>query len=103
MAGPAAALAYHKYSAFLVSQVLGLERSGNEEMFSLFENVLLPAGISFFTFQLIAYAVDRYRGTIADSPGLARFALYISFFPQLVAGPIVRLSQVREATDGLAD
>lgn len=103
VAGPAVALVYYKYSAFLVSQVLGIERSGNERVFSLFENVLLPAGISFFTFQLIAYAVDRYRGTLADSPGLARFALYISFFPQLVAGPIVRLQQVREAIDGLAD
>jgi len=100
--GPAAALTYYKYSAFLVSQVVGLERNNNENVFSLFENVLLPAGISFFTFQLIAFAVDRYRGALDMSPKLGDLAFYVSFFPQLVAGPIVRYSQVQAAIVGLS-
>lgn len=52
--------------------------------------VLLPVGISFYTFQSIAYIVDVYRGKVAACPDLVTFAAYISFFPQLVAGPIER-------------
>ena len=54
--------------------------------------VLLPVGISFFTFQAISYVVDVYRRDTAPAP-LLDFAVYLSFFPQLVAGPIVRASQ----------
>ena len=53
-------------------------------------DVVLPVGISFFTFQGISYAVDTYRGQIREAPGFVDVLLYISFFPQLVAGPIVR-------------
>jgi D-alanyl-lipoteichoic acid acyltransferase DltB (MBOAT superfamily) len=52
--------------------------------------VFLPLGISFFTFQVIAYQVDVYRGEIPAEPSLLRFAVFKSFFPQLIAGPIVR-------------
>jgi alginate O-acetyltransferase complex protein AlgI len=50
----------------------------------------LPLGISFFTFQVVAYLVDVYRKEISPEPSLLRFALFKSFFPQLIAGPIVR-------------
>lgn len=64
-------------------------------------DVVLPVGISFFTFQGISYAVDTYRGQIREAPGFVDVLLYISFFPQLVAGPIVRaahfLPQLRQA------
>ncbi len=55
--------------------------------------ILLPVGISFFTFQAISYVVDVYRGEIAPVRNILDFGFYISFFPGLVAGPIVRASQ----------
>lgn len=51
---------------------------------------VLPVGISFYTFQSLAYLIDVYRGHLPPERNLARFALYVSFFPQLVAGPIER-------------
>ena len=51
---------------------------------------MLPIGISFYTFQAISYVVDVHRGTLAKPASLLSFATYITFFPQLVAGPIVR-------------
>ncbi len=74
---------------------------------------VLPVGISFYTFQTLAYTIEVYRGTQAPERHLGRFALYVAFFPQLVAGPIERarnlLPQFREhhgfdyarVTDGL--
>nr|WP_272503059.1 MBOAT family protein [Salinibacter ruber] len=53
-------------------------------------DVLLPVGISFYTFQTLAYTIDVYRGEQEPEHHLGRFALYVSFFPQLVAGPIER-------------
>ncbi len=52
-------------------------------------NIILPVGISFFTFQSLSYTIDVYRKVIPEERSLLRFALYVSFFPQLVAGPIV--------------
>ncbi len=52
--------------------------------------VLLPVGISFYTFQTLSYTIDRYRGKLETERHLGRFALYVAFFPQLVAGPIER-------------
>jgi len=57
-------------------------------------DVLLPVGISFYTFQTLAYTVDVYRGRIEPERHLGRFALYVAFFPQLVAGPIERASRL---------
>ena len=54
--------------------------------------VLLPVGISFYTFQKLAYTIDVYRGRIGAEHHLGKFALYVAFFPQLVAGPIERAS-----------
>lgn len=51
---------------------------------------ILPMGISFFTLQAISYAVDVYRGTVPRAKNLFQFGLFLSFFPQLVAGPIIR-------------
>jgi len=52
--------------------------------------IILPVGISFYTFQTLSYTIDVYRGTLQPERSFARFALFVSFFPQLVAGPIVR-------------
>lgn len=55
--------------------------------------VLLPVGISFYTFQTLSYSIDLYRRKIPVERSLLKFALFVSFFPQLVAGPIVRASE----------
>lgn len=73
----------------------------NESVFSLLElagiqwtvpnlDVLLPVGISFYTFQAVGYSIDVYRGTIKAERNFMTYALFVSFFPQLVAGPIER-------------
>ena len=59
----------------------------------IWERILLPVGISFFTFQTISYSVDIYRGHIKPVKNIWDFGFYVSFFPQLVAGPIVRASE----------
>ncbi len=56
------------------------------------DNILLPVGISFYTFQTISYSIDVYRGKIKPVKNILDFGFYVSFFPQLVAGPIVRAS-----------
>lgn len=65
--------------------------------------LLLPVGISFYTFQTMAYAVDVYRGTLPPVPSLPRFALFVWFFPQLVAGPIERATNLLPQLDVLPD
>lgn len=57
-------------------------------------HVLLPIGISFYTFQSLSYVIDVYRGEVKSEPNILRVALYIVLFPQLVAGPIVRYSTI---------
>jgi alginate O-acetyltransferase complex protein AlgI len=56
----------------------------------------LPIGISFYTFQILSYVVDVYRGEVAPQKSFARLLLYISLFPQLIAGPIVRYGHIAE-------
>ncbi|HEY2733218.1 MAG TPA: MBOAT family protein, partial [Polyangiales bacterium] len=56
-------------------------------------DVLLPIGISFYTFESLSYTIDVYRGQIKPTSSFARFACFITFFPHLVAGPIVRASE----------
>jgi len=99
--GPLAALFYYKYMSFAVETIQQISGEEFTSRFSIFENVLLPAGISFFTFQMIAFAIDRYRGDLPANPPFRTFALYICFFPQLVAGPILRFSAVSAAIGGL--
>jgi len=57
-------------------------------------NVLLPVGISFYTFQALGYTMDVYRGTIEAEKNFIDYALFVSFFPQLVAGPIERTNNI---------
>ena len=52
--------------------------------------IVLPVGISFYTFQTLSYTIDVYRGRLEPSASLLDFALFVAFFPQLVAGPIER-------------
>ena len=79
----------------------GFFAGSTESVFELFgsdlalpkHDLLLPVGISFYTFQTLSYTIDLYRRRIEVEPSLTRFALFVSFFPQLVAGPIVRASE----------
>lgn len=94
--GNLALLGYFKYWGFLLESV-GLTEAAVAAP-------ALPIGISFFTFQALSYLVDLYFGRIAVQRSLARLALYISMFPQLIAGPIVRYSEIEDAiTDRRVD
>src|SRR6266496_5082377 len=66
-------------------------------------DLVLPVGISFYTFHTITYIVDSYRGTIVPTRKFFEFACYVSFFAQLVAGPIVRFRQVEGDLDRLGE
>lgn len=57
-------------------------------------DIILPVGISFYTFQALSYTIDVYRGRVEEEHHVGRFALFVSFFPQLVAGPIERASNL---------
>lgn len=84
-----AVLFFFKYYNFLegsVSGIMGL--FGAEKDFTL--SLLLPVGISFYTFQTLSYSIDVYRKEIKAEPNFFYYALFVSFFPQLVAGPIER-------------
>jgi len=84
-------LAAFKYTAFAVDNVLTLARAlGWPDAPDWRLDILLPLGISFHTFQGISYTVDVYRGKIPAVRRFVDFALFVAFFPQLVAGPIVR-------------
>ena len=90
-------LAYFKYSGLLVRTAeqaltaLGLEESAR---FSRWFEVILPAGISFYTFQTLSYIIDVWRGQAPAERNFVRFAGFVSFFPHLVAGPLTRHHQL---------
>ena len=84
-------LAVFKYTGMLIGTVNGL--------FSLsvpIPAITLPIGISFFTFQALSYVIDVYRGTVDSQKNYFNILLYISFFPQLIAGPIVKYRDISE-------
>lgn len=94
-------LFFFKYFNFLsdsVNSIVNLFRA--EKSDALILNLILPVGISFYTFQTLSYVIDVYRGTMKAEKHFGYYALYVSFFPQLVAGPIERpenlLPQLRE-------
>lgn len=90
-------IAFFKYAGFLFRQVFWVRAQlGEPDMdfwyvwFDYISTIVLPVGISFFTFQAMSYVFDVYRGRMKTADSLLDFALYLAFFPQLVAGPIVR-------------
>ena len=82
-------LGYYKYSGFLMNAL------GSSD----FRAPALPIGISFYTFQALSYVIDVYRGDVKAQKSWVNFAMYISFFPQLIAGPIVRYTDVEAQLD----
>lgn len=86
-------LALFKYGNFAVETAnYGLQAFDAAFQFSALD-LLLPVGISFYTFQSLSYTIDVYRGELAPRKSFLDYALFVSFFPQLVAGPIVRASE----------
>ena len=84
-------LIYFKYIDFIIENInLFLNNKLS------FMNIALPIGISFYTFQLLSYIIDVYRGNCKVQKNIFKLALYISLFPQLIAGPIVRYVDVAE-------
>jgi len=86
-------LGFFKYADFAILQFNYLGEQFNLANDIPFLNLALPIGISFYTFQTISYTVDIYRGKLKPSESLREFGLFVAFFPQLVAGPIVRASE----------
>jgi D-alanyl-lipoteichoic acid acyltransferase DltB (MBOAT superfamily) len=99
-------LCYFKYSYFfadIIGQIFGIHievrniaaewfnAAAGSPVFSV-DRIILPVGISFYTFQVISYTADVYRGLIKPVRNILDFGFYVSFFPQLVAGPIVKAS-----------
>lgn len=92
-------LFYFKYANFVIDNLNQILRIAHVELLDAVD-VILPVGISFYTFQALGYIVDVYRDEVKVEKNFLRYALFISFFPQLVAGPIERsknlLSQMRK-------
>ena len=100
LAGNLGVLGFFKYADFGIEQFNSVMTSLGFSIEMSFLELALPIGISFYTFQTISYTVDIYRGQLTPCKSLREFAIFVSFFPQLVAGPILRakyfLPQLRE-------
>jgi alginate O-acetyltransferase complex protein AlgI len=83
-------LSYFKYGQFLLDNFVTIARSVGVNYHSPAWKIVLPLGISFYTFETISYLVDVYRGRLKPWGSFVDYALFLTFFPHLVAGPIVR-------------
>lgn len=84
-------LCIFKYTNFLISNINNIFNSNISPL-----NIIMPIGISFYTFQIISYLVDVYRKKVPPQKNILTLATYISLFPQLIAGPIVRYKDINE-------
>ena len=85
------ALCLFKYAGFIVENINSVLDSRIDNL-----NITLPIGISFFTFQALSYVIDVYRKPEMEQKNLFNLTLYISFFPQLIAGPIIRYNEIEK-------
>ena len=94
-------LFFFKYYGFAIDSIDSLIPNGRIQLVDRFD-VILPVGISFYMFQSVGYMIDVYRGDVKVEKNFVKYALFVSFFPQLVAGPIERskniLSQIDDIT-----
>lgn len=86
-------LGFFKYSNFLLDNFNAMLALLGVTFVAPPADIILPVGISFYTFQTLSYTIDVYRNRLKPCPSSLDFALYVTFFPQLVAGPIVRASE----------
>lgn len=87
-------LFYFKYLIFFSDNAIGFANLLGADLDPILFNIILPLGISFYTFQTISYIVDVYREVIKPEKDFVLFASYVLFFPQLVAGPVLRANEV---------
>ena len=87
-------LVYFKYFGFFSDVVMGILGKENP-----FLKPVLPIGISFYTFQVLTYTVDVYRGKVPVQKNFARLLMYVCFFPQLIAGPIVNYTDIEPSLE----
>ncbi len=87
-------LGFFKYFGFLIDTFNGIFHASIP-----YKELALPIGISFYTFQTLSYIIDVYRGKVDVQRNYFRFALYVTMFPQLIAGPIVRYADIEEQLD----
>lgn len=97
---PLVALFVSKYLGFSLATV-GVDYSGTR-VADILIRLALPAGISFYTFQIVAYLVDVRDGVLEPDPSWVRYGTFISFFPQLIAGPILRYEQIKPQLERVA-
>lgn len=107
-------LFFYKYREFAIETVRTCADLAGYSIAAPTWDTTLPVGISFFTFQSMSYTIDYYRGRLEREPSFLRFATFVAFFPQLVAGPIERASEllpqlakkptirIQDVTDGLS-
>jgi alginate O-acetyltransferase complex protein AlgI len=87
-------LVIFKYSNFFIDSFSQFFSTFGFIVHPVFLDIVLPIGISFYTFMSMAYVIDVYRGDLEPTPSLFDFALFVSYFPHLVAGPILRAPQL---------
>lgn len=87
-------LGFFKYYNFFANSFINAVGSLGYEMDAWTLNIILPVGISFYTFQTMSYSLDIYKGKLKPSDDIIDFGAYVSFFPQLVAGPIERATHL---------
>ena len=92
------ALGYYKYSNFFIENLNNVLNVNIKYL-----SIILPLGISFFTFQNVSYLIDVYRGDIAAQKSVVKYGTYITFFPQLIAGPIVRYKDINEEIESRSE
>jgi D-alanyl-lipoteichoic acid acyltransferase DltB (MBOAT superfamily) len=107
-------LGFFKYAGFFVDSFMALAGLFGWSLKGPAIHIILPVGISFYTFQALGYTIDVYRGKVTASRNILRFFTFVAFFPQLVAGPIERASRLlpqfdherrfdyRQAVDGFS-
>jgi len=87
-------LGFFKYGDFLLENFTAMLNTMGIEFQAQPMDIILPMGISFYTFQTMSYTIDMYKRKIEPARTFLDFALYVTFFPQLVAGPIVRAKEL---------
>lgn len=89
-----AILFFFKYFNFLIDNINSILSATGLQLIQPGFDLLLPVGISFYTFQALSYTMDVYRNDVEHEKNFLKYALFVSFFPQLVAGPIERSSNL---------
>lgn len=96
-------LVFFKYSDFLLQNLNSILSIAGIKIIEKPFDILLPVGISFYTFQALSYTMDVYRGELKAEKNILKYALFVSFFPQLVAGPIERSKNLLKQVSHIAE